>query len=178
MTLTEFKRMAEEKIIAMELLWRYGATEFAPWLSGVRRIVAVRSYGFDLEILSTEGLSDTSQKMSRLGVERAAQFQLDGDILSVYKSGCRPATEAEQEALDSLAQKVEENPDMSYWAMQHHFWTFTSAKGRPSGRRSCYEYLLRDRRRKIDPDTGRELIFDKNVRGELALQYKVHGLAA
>ena len=111
-------------------------------------------------------------------MERAAQFQLDGDIRSIYKSGCRPATEAEQEALDSLAQKVEENPDMSYWAMQRHFWTFTSAKGRLSGRRSCYEYLLRDRRRKIDPDTGRELIFDKNVRGELALQYKVHGLAA
>ena len=83
MTLTEFKRMAKERPIALELLWRYGATEYAPWLCGVRRIVAVRSYGFDLEILSTEGLSDPSQKTSQLRVERAAQFRLDGDILSI-----------------------------------------------------------------------------------------------
>ena len=74
MTLTKFKRMAKETPIALELLWRYEATEFSPWLSGVRRIVAVRSYGFDLEILSTEGLNAPSQKTSRLGVERAAQF--------------------------------------------------------------------------------------------------------
>lgn len=84
MTLTKFKRMAQEKSIALELIWRYGATEFAPWLSGVWRIVAVRSYGFDLEILSTEGLSDPSQKTSQLRVERAAQFQLDSDILSIF----------------------------------------------------------------------------------------------
>ncbi len=83
MTLTEFKRMAKEKPVALELLWRYGATEFAPWLSGIRRIVAVRSYGFDLEFLSTEGLGDTTQKTSQLRVKRAAQFQLDGDILSI-----------------------------------------------------------------------------------------------
>lgn len=83
MTLTEFKRKAREKSIALELIWRYGAMEFASWLSGVRRIVAVRSYGFDLEILSREGLSDPSQKTSQLRVERAAQFQLDGDILSI-----------------------------------------------------------------------------------------------
>ena len=115
MTLTEFKHMAKENPISLELLWRYGATKFAPWLSGVRRIVAVRSYGFDLEILSHEGLTDQSQKTSQLRVERAAQFQLDGDILSVYKSGYRPATEAEQEAQDSVAQKMEENPDISYY---------------------------------------------------------------
>lgn len=178
MTLTEFKRMAKERPIALELLWRYGKTEFAPWLSGVRRIVAVRSYGFDLEILSTEGLTDQNQKTSRLCVERAAQFQLDGDILSVYKSGCRPATEAEQDALDGWTRKQEENPDISYWSMKQYFRTFTSTKGKPSGHRSCYEYLLRDRRREIDQSIGRELIFDKNVRGELALQYKVHSLAA
>lgn len=84
MTLTEFKRIAKERPVALELLWRYGKTEFAPWLSGVRRIVAVRSYGFDLEILSTEGLTDQSQKTSQLRVERAARFRLEEDILSVY----------------------------------------------------------------------------------------------
>lgn len=84
MTLTQFKQLAQESPIALELIWRYGATEFAPWLSGVRRIVAVRSYGFDLDILSTEGLSDPSQKTSQLRVERATQFQLDSDILSVF----------------------------------------------------------------------------------------------
>lgn len=83
MTLTEFKRMAKEQPVALELLWRYGATEFALWLRGKRRIVAVRSYGFDLEILSSEGLSDPRQKTSQLRVERAAEFQLDDNILSV-----------------------------------------------------------------------------------------------
>ena len=76
--------MTKENPIALELLWRYGKTEFAPWLSGVRRIVAVRSYGFDLEILSTEGLTDQSQKTSQLRVKRAAQFLLEGDILSIH----------------------------------------------------------------------------------------------
>ena len=84
MTLTKFKRMAKETPVALELLWRYGATEFAPWLRGIRLIVAVRSYGFDLRLLSTEGLTDQSQETSQLRVERAAQFQLDGDILSIH----------------------------------------------------------------------------------------------
>lgn len=136
--------MAREKPIALELLWRFGATEFAPWLSGVRRIVAVRSYGFDLEILSTEGLGNQAQKTSQLCIERAALFQLDGDILSIYKSGCRPVTEAEQEALDGWARMLEENPDIGHWSIKQHFRTFTSTKGRPVGRRNNYEYLLQD----------------------------------
>ncbi len=174
MTLTEFKREAQKKPLALELIWRYGKTEFEPWLQGVRRIAAVRSYGFDLEIKTTDGLRDPEQKTSELCIKRAAQFELTGDILSVYDSGYRPATEAEQEALDGWAKKVEENPDVSYWAQQQFFRTFTSEKGKPSGRRTGYEYLIDDRRWKIDPATGRELIFDRCVRGELALQYRVH----
>ena len=173
MTLTKFKRMAKETPIALELLWRYEATEFSPWLSGVRRIVAVRSYGFDLEILSTEGLNAPSQKTSRLGVERAAQFQLDGDILSIYKSGSRPATEDEQEALDGWDAKVAQDPDVTAWAQKNYFRTFVSAKKKPDGRRRGYEYLIKDRRGEIDPETGRELIFDRSFRGDLALQYRV-----
>lgn len=174
MTLTEFKREAQKKPLALELIWRYGKTEFEPWLQGVRRIVAVRSYGFDLEIKTTDGLRDPEQKTSCLSVERAGLFELEGDILSVYNSGCRPATEAEQEALDGWAKKMEENPNISYWAEKQFFRTFTSRKGRPSGHRTGYEYLIRDRQREIDPATGRELIFDRCVRGELALKYRVH----
>lgn len=174
MTLTEFKREAQKKPLALELIWRYGKTEFEPWLQGVRRIVAVRSYGFDLEIKTTDGLRDPEQKTSRLSVERAGLFELEGDILSVYNSGCRPATEAEQEVLDGWAKKMEENPNVSYWAKKQFFRTFTSKKGQPAGRRTGYEYLIDDRRWKIDPATGREFIFDRCVRGELALQYRVH----
>ena len=57
-----------------------------------------------------------------------------------------------------------------------HFRSFTSTTGRHNVRRrggKGYEHLIRDRRRKIDPNTGRELVFDQNVRGELALKYRV-----
>jgi hypothetical protein len=178
MTLNGFKKAAQERPISLELLWRNGETSgFAPWLCGIRRIMAVRSYGFDLALNTTEGLSDPEQKTSALRVERSALFQLDGDILSIYKGGSRPATEDEQEAMDSWARKAVESPDASYWGMVRHFRSFTSTAGRQNVRRRRggrgYEYLIQDRRREIDPDTGRELVFDKNVRGELALKYRV-----
>jgi len=78
MTLNEFKRLVKEKPVTLELLWRYGKTEFAPWLRGPRRIVAVRSYGFDLELLTTEGLGNPTQKTSALTVDRSALFQMTG----------------------------------------------------------------------------------------------------
>jgi len=176
MTLAEFKREAQRTPMGLELLWRYGKAEFAPWLQGVRPIVAVRSYGFDLGLLTTEGLSDPKQRTSQLPVERAGLFELEGDILSIYKSGLRPATEDEQEVLDGWAKKLEKNPDISYWAQKEYFRTATSAKRPKSNRRKGYEYLMTDRRWDIDPATGRELIFDKTVRGELALKYRVHRL--
>lgn len=178
MTLNEFKRKAEETPLALELLWRFGKTsDFEPWLQGARRIMAVRSYGFDLEVHSTEGLRDPEQKTSQLRVERSALFELDGDVLSIYCSGCRPATEDEQEAMDGWDRKAAESPDVSHWSMVKHFRSFVSTTGRQNVRRrkggKGYEYLIQDRRRKIDPATGRELVFDKNVRGELVLQYRV-----
>ena len=48
-----------------------------------------------------------------------------------------------------------------------------SVKKKPDGRRRGYEYLIKDRRGEIDPETGRELIFDRSFRGDLALQYRV-----
>lgn len=177
MTLNGFKKAAQERLISLELLWRNGETSgFAPWLCGPRRIVAVRSYGFDLALNTTEGLSDPEQKTSALRVERSAQFELDGDILSIYRAGCRPATEDEQEAMDSWARKEAKSPNASYWGMVSHFRSFTSTTGRHNVRRrggKGYEHLIRDRRRKIYPNTGRELVFDQNVRGELALKYRV-----
>lgn len=173
MTLSEFKKLAQEKTVTLELLWRFGETEFAPWLRGARRIVAVRSYGFDLELLTTEGMSNPAQTTSALTVERASLFEMDGNTISIYKSGCRPATEAEQEALDAWAQHTLKNPDVSFWAQKKFFRTFVATKGKVDGRRKGYEYLIDARRREIDPGTGRELIFDKSVRGDLALQYRV-----
>ncbi len=164
--------------MALELLWRFGKTSgFAPWLQGARRIMAVRSYGFDLEVHSTEGLRDPEQKTTQLRVERSALFELDGDIFSIYNSGCRPATEDEQEAMDDWDRKAAESSDVSRWSMVKHFRSFVSTTGRQNVRRrkggKGYEYLIQDRRGKIDPSTGRELVFDKNVRGELALKYRV-----
>lgn len=178
MTLNGFKRAAQERPISLELLWRFGETSgFAPWLCGPRRIAAVRSYGFDLALNTTEGLLDPGQKTSQLRVERSALFQLDGDILSIYKGGCRPATEDEQEAMDGWTLKEAESPNVGYWRMVGYFRSFTSTTGRQNARRrkggKGYEYLIHDRRREIDPATGRELVFDKNVRGELALKYRV-----
>ena len=173
MTLNEFKKLAQERSVTLELFWRFGKTEFDPWLRGPRRIVAVRSYGFDLELLTTEGLRDPTQKTSELRVEYASLFELSGDILSIYKSGCRPATEDEQEALDGWDAKVAQDPNLTAWAQKNYFRTFVSAKKKPDGRRRGYEYLIKDRRGEIDPETGRELIFDRSFRGDLALQYRV-----
>lgn len=178
MTLNEFKRMAQERPIFLELLWRNGEISgFAPWLRGPRSIAAVRSYGFDLALNTTEGLSDPEQKTSQLRVERSALFQLDGDILSIYKGGCRPATEDEQEAMDGWARKAAQSPNAGYWSMVGFFRSFPSGAGRQNARRHRgsrgYEYLIHDRRRNIDPVTGREFVFDKNVRGELSLKYRV-----
>jgi len=173
MTLNEFKKLAQEKTVTLELLWRYGKTEFEPWLRGARRIVAVRSYGFDLELLTTEGMSNPKQKTSMLTVDRSALFQMDGDVISIYNSGTRPATEAEQEVLDAWEKHRQENPNVSAWGRTKFFRSFVSSKGKSDGRRKGYEYLIDARHWDHDPETGRELISDKTVRGNLALQYRV-----
>jgi hypothetical protein len=173
MTLNEFKKLAQEKPVALEVIWTNSKRGPVPWMRGPRRIVAVRSYGFDLELTTTEGLCDPTQKTSALRVEYASLFDLSGDILSIYKSGCRPATEDEQEALDGWDAKVAQDPSITAWAQKNYFRTFVSAKKKADGRRRGYEYLIKDRRGKIDPKTGRELIFDRSFRGDLALQYRV-----
>ena len=81
--------------------------------------------------------------------------------------------EDEQEALDGWDAKVAQDPSITAWAQKNYFRTFVSAKKKPDGRRRGYEYLIKDRRGKIDPKTGRELIFDRSFRGDLALQYRV-----
>lgn len=46
MTLNKFKRIARERPIFLELLWRNGETSgFAPWLCGPRRIAVVHHAG-------------------------------------------------------------------------------------------------------------------------------------
>lgn len=170
MTLSAFKQKAMRTTITLELLQRYGKTEFAPWLQGARPIVAVRSYGFDLGLLTTKGLSDPNQKTSELRVERAAQFELKDNILSIYDSGLRPATEAEQDAIDAWEKRCREK---GCWGKKDFFRTFVSSKGKPKSRKNGYEYVLEARRYKIDAETGRELLLDKNVRGNLILQYRV-----
>jgi len=94
-------------------------------------------------------------------------------VISIYTSGCRPATEAEQDALDAWQKRCEENPNVSTWVRSKFFRSFVSAKGKADGRRKGYEYLIDARRWKTDPETGREIISDKTVRGELALRYRV-----
>ena len=73
--------------------------------------------------------------------------------------------------------KAAQSPNAGYWSMVGFFRSFPSGAGRQNARRHRgsrgYEHLLRDRRRKIAPCTGRELVFDKNVRGELSLKYRV-----
>ena len=81
--------------------------------------------------------------------------------------------EDEQEALDGWDAKVAQDPNLTVWARKNYFRTFMSVKKKPDGRRRGYEYLIKDRRGKIDPKTGRELIFDRSFRGDLALQYRV-----
>ena len=91
-----------------------------------------------------------------------------GDEIEIICEG-----EDEQEALDGWDAKVAQDPNLTVWARKNYCRTFMSVKKKPDGRRRGYEYLIKDRRGEIDPETGRELIFDRSFRGDLALQYRV-----
>lgn len=164
MRYSEFCRMAKEKDVYLELLYRFGddveknpASQPARLL-GQRKIVAVRSYGFDVEDATDK------EKTSQLRIERVAQYDYTDGILSVFGIGERPATKEEQEVFDSWQEKQQANPDLSYWSMVGHFMNSKSKD---------YRYLLNQRRRRTDEATGREILWDKNVRGDLILKYRV-----
>lgn len=51
--------------------------------------------------------------------------------------------------------------------------SYRRLRSRPPRKTPSLSYLIKDRRGEIDPETGRELIFDRSFRGDLALQYRV-----
>ena len=165
MNYSEFRRIAMQQELYLKLIWRFGidlvhGTEeevntVPARLLGLRRIVAVRSreYGFDLEVPNSPG--ETSQ----LQIRRASHFEFSDGVLSVFRPGYRPMTDVEQRKLRELEAAMQANPDISLWGVMK----ILTRK---------YEYLWS--RRKTQPaDGGPELIFDVNVRGDLALKYQV-----
>ena len=165
MKYSEFRRIAKAQEVYLKLIWRFGVdlehgTEaevrtVPSRLLGLRKIVAVRSreYGFDLETPNSPG--ETLQ----LQIRRASHFEFNDGVLSVFRPGYRPMTDVEQRKLREVEAAMQTNPDISLWGVMK----ILTPK---------YEYLWS--RRKTQPvDGGPELIFDKNVRGELALKYLV-----
>lgn len=165
MNYSEFRRIAMQRELYLKLIWRFGVdlehgTEAEVMtvparLLGLRKIVAVRSreYGFDLEVPNSPG--ETSQ----LQIRRASHFEFNDGVLSVFRPGYRPMTDVEQRKLRELEAAMQANPDISFWG--------TMQVLTPK-----YKHLWYDRRKKSE-DGRQELIFDKNVRGDLALKYQV-----
>lgn len=165
MKYSEFRKIAKEQELYLKLIWRFGVdlehgTEAEVMtvparLLGLRKIVAVRSreYGFDLEVPNSPG------KTSQLQVRRASHFEFSNGVLSVFQPGYRPLTDKELSKLREMEAQIQANPDISFWGIMQ----VLTPK---------YKHLWYDRRKKSD-DGSQELIFDKNVRGELALKYLV-----
>lgn len=165
MKYSEFRRIAAQQSLYLKLIWRYGidlehGTEeeintVPARLLGIRKIVAVRSreYGFDLEVVNSP------EETSQLQIRRASHFEFDNGVLSVFNAGYRPMTNTEQKKLNEVEAAMKANPDISFWRVMK----MLTPK---------YEYLW-TRRKKQPADGGPELIFDINVRGDLALKYQV-----
>lgn len=166
MKYSEFRRLAMKQDLYLKLIWRFGVDlehgtreeiETVPTrLLGIRKIVAVRSweYGFDLEVPGSPG------EVSQLQIRRASHFEFQDGILSVFRPGYRPMTNQELNKLREVEKAFQENPDISFGE--------TMRVLTPQ-----YEYVWHNRR-KMSDDGSQELIFDKNVRGDLALKYRVY----
>lgn len=166
MTLTTFKRLAKEKPVFLELVWRYDRTgeEIPENIRGKRKIAKVRSYGFDLVMADRP---DSRTKMLR--IESAAQFCLEGDTLKVFNSGYREATDEEQAMFNGWHKIQKQHEDDPFWDGYQKMKDFF----RNEGKGKDYSYLIHARRNMRLGIYGNELIYDLKVRGPLALQYKV-----
>ena len=176
MTLTQLKaRVRKNEPIFATLLYRFGKTgdDISASLRGERRFLRAKSYGFDLS-------ANTPSGESELRVDRANLFDLTDGVMTIYGSGLRPLNEGEQAKLDAWheVEKTKEYQERSrvdaltdgnstYWQMVRFFG-------------DEYSYL-----RGGEPVRGKSLVYpsskndvpmirDKNVRGDVILQYRVY----
>ena len=156
-----FKKICNTENISLELVERYGQTDFADRLKGVRK---VRAFKRGLYLTNENG------EESQLFVTHASLVNVTDDYLYIFEAGERALTEEERKEREryqsDLKAYQEQNPysDSYWWSRQ---WFEKSSMPYLSGFESMKST---SKRYNVSSDT----VIDKNLRGELILKYKIH----
>lgn len=156
-----FKKLCNTENISLELIERYGQTDFADRLKGVRK---ARAFKRGLYLTNEQG------EESQLFVTHASLAEVTDEYLCIFEAGERPLTEEERSERDRYLTELktyqEENPHSdSYWWSRH--WFEKSSMPYLSGFESMKSTSMRYN---VSSDT----VIDKTLRGELILKYKIH----
>jgi len=173
MTYADLKRDAKSGKLTAELVERFGSSAIIERLRGIRPIVDANSVG--IKFRNADG------SISECRIERAKLCEYTGDELIVYNYGLRDLTPEEQVVMDQWKAVTEterykrqseidalSDGSSTYWQGVAFFEKCNMA------------YLYRDDmdkyHKKFDYRTGR--VWDKNVRGDVVLRYKVYRASA
>jgi hypothetical protein len=165
-TFSELKRNADTGKYFIEMIYWYG-NELPERLKGVRQIIGSKTKS--IVIKNLDG------KISELRIENTNLIEISETSLTVYNSGIRELTQAEQDILKDW-EVIASNPDnvkqaetdmltdgsVMFWKKKYYF----EGKG--------YGYLLgheKERGEKYDHNTDK--IKSDKVKGEMILQYRL-----
>lgn len=181
MSYAELKRKVKGGNVYLSILYYYGkeGNRIPQQLRGKLKIMAARSYGFDIELLNKPG------QTSRLGIERSSLCSIENNTLTIYEPGYRPLNADEQEALNHWHQiastpayqeqdRIDAVSDGSVnWWKKVAFFRNVGGKDM-SYLRSTVADEMHGCRLAYDPnDKSKLVIRDKNVRGEPIMRYKL-----
>ena len=165
-TLAQFKRDAASGKIALELVERFGSTEFPERMRGIRKIARVNTVGITL-------VNERGEDSYMSYGESAKLFEYDGDTLTIYKPAMRPVTEQERQVRNEYekirAEYYKNNPwGDDFWKQKDYYaksacpWMYPNLDKSIKGKK----YMLCD-----------DLVQDEHIRGEAILKYRVHAVA-
>lgn len=162
-TLADLKRDAKSGKIRLELIERFGKTgdEIPERLRGIREVAGVNTVAINLR----NGRGEESE----LRFGRASLIAYDGETLTVYNPGFRDVTDEERAVLTG-AEKFKsdyerEHPQQdSYWKVRGYYADSPCPWMRPYG----------DEKQGKKYDARQDKVFDRSVRGDAILRYRVH----
>lgn len=167
LTLAQLKRDAKSGKLYGELVERFGITEIHAHQQGLRKIVDANSVG--ITFLNHDG------KKSALDIDRAALVEYTGDTLTVYCPGYRDLNADEKRVMDGW-KEITDTKDYKQRAeidmLSDGSSTYWQEKGYYAKAGKLYLMGCEEQAGCVfDFNTGK--IRDKNVRGNVALKYRI-----
>ena len=166
-TLADLKRDSKTgKLFGTMIVW-CGSTEIPERLSAKRQIIDANSVAIFFQM--------QNGKKSELRIERASLLEYTDEMLTVYASGYRELNEEEKQVKnewEEIANRIENVKQYETDALTDGSQMFYKEKAFYHNK--GYSYLIGfDEEKGMKYDHNKKLIRDKNIKGDIELQYRL-----